>query len=151
MRCILPRTHALRTLGYFPTRTSHAHVRFAWFSSAPTLALQKYLRIFYFVWIRGTFSCRRKCQFDLCYKVQFFSFSSSNFDFFQRNLGYLLFSFNFCRIFLIIFKCDCIAPAPCKNPSRTHFRTHNSKRLRTSFAPNLPHTHVRSHLRTHAH
>ena len=36
-------------------------------------------------------------------------------------------------------------------PTRTHFRTHNSKRLRTSFAPNLPHTHVRSHLRTHAH
>ena len=45
-----------------------------------------------------------------------------------------------------------IAPAIAlqKHPHTHALRTHNSKRLRTPFAPEIQHAHVRSHFRTHA-
>ena len=45
-----------------------------------------------------------------------------------------------------------IAPAIAlqKYPHTHALRTHNSKRLRTPFAPEIPHARVRSHFRTHA-
>ena len=108
--------------------------------------------LFLLVSIRGTLSYRRKCQFMLCYKMwkkmHFFSFSPLDLDlFFWSNLGQFFFMILFKKIlswkvltvfhsifagyFVKNFKCHCIAPAPLISPTRTHFRTHNPKRLRT--------------------
>ena len=68
---------------------------------------------------------------------------------FRRNLGQSFFSFFHDSI--MKFKCDRTCAIVKNKPTRTHFARTISKGFRTPFAPKLPHAHVRSHFRTHAH
>ena len=90
-----------------------------------TLKVPKY--IFYFVWIRGTFSCRRKCQFNLCYRIHFYSFSTSNFDFdffFRETRDTFYFHSIFAGYFLQFSSVIASHPHSVKTPhARTFART----------------------------
>ena len=140
---IFPRTHFARTCAFClifvrtRTRTSKVHI----YNFLPFLPQ---------IWI---FFSQKKKQFWI-----FFNFRET-WDFFsekkKKNQFWILFFRETWDSFPWLYYKNSSAIAHVRSvlntPTRTHFRTHNSKRLRTSFAPNLPHTHVRSHLRTHAH
>ena len=135
---IFPRTHFARTCAFClifvrtRTRTSKVHIYnfLPFFPQATNL----------------DFFLKRRNNFG------FFFYFRETWDFFSdKKIQFWIFFKETCRIFCKIFKCNCIAPAPCKYPTRTHFARTILGGLRTPFAPKLPHAHVRSHFRTHAH